>query len=129
MKTVHLVLFMGQSNMAGRGEAEEAPGVSEEAGYEYRAVSDTECLYQIEEPFGAAENDKTGVYEPGMKTGSMVSAFVNAYYEAVKIPVVGVSCSKGGSSIAEWMQEVLIIRMLLEEQRDAVSGWSRMAIG
>ena len=42
MKTVHLVLFMGQSNMAGRGEAEEAPGVSEEAGYEYRAVSDTE---------------------------------------------------------------------------------------
>lgn len=103
MKTVQLVLFMGQSNMAGRGNAEEAPSVNKEAGYEYRAVSDGECLHRIEEPFGAAENDKTGVYEPGMKTGSMVSAFVNAYYEAVKVPVVGVSCSKGGSSITEWM--------------------------
>ena len=43
------------------------------------------------------------VYEPGMKTGSMVSAFVNAYVEETKVPVVGVSCSKGGSAIAEWL--------------------------
>lgn len=103
MKTVQLVLFMGQSNMAGRGNAKEAPIVSRNAGYEYRAVSDIECLHQIIEPFGLKENDETGVYEPDMKTGSMVSAFVNAYYDVVKVPVVGVSCSKGGSSIAEWM--------------------------
>ena len=108
MNTVYdLFIFAGQSNMAGRGITSErfpqtAPVVSKEAGAEFRAVSDPHRLYPIEEPFGAAENNPLGINEPGMKTGSLVSSFVNAYYEKTKVPVLGISASKGGSSILEW---------------------------
>ena len=100
-----LILFMGQSNMAGRGRAEEAPAVPEGTGYEFRAVTAPDRLFPLTEPFGRDENDPEGVYEPGMKTGSLVSAFVNAYVAETHVPVVGISCAKGGSAIAEaWCQ-------------------------
>lgn len=73
MKMVDLMLFMGQSNMAGRGDASLAPVVEEGTGYEYCAVSGPETLKPVKEPFGVFENNPDGVYEPGMKTGSMVS--------------------------------------------------------
>lgn len=100
-----LFLFAGQSNMAGRGVTsprwpETAPALTSGAGLEYRAVSDPGNLYPIAEPFGAAENDPDGIFEPGMKTGSLVTAFVNAYYAGAGVPVIGVSASKGGSAIA-----------------------------
>lgn len=98
-----LIIFMGQSNMAGRGDAKEAPSVPAKAGYEFRAVSAPDRLFPLTEPFGEAENNPAGVYEPGMKTGSMVSSFVNAYFKETGRPVVAVSCSKGGSSIAQWL--------------------------
>lgn len=107
---VHLIMFMGQSNMAGRGTAKEAPAVQYGTGYEFRAITAPDCLYPLTEPFGKAENDIAGVYEPGMKTGSMVSAFVNAYVEETKASVIGVSCSKGGSAIAEWLPETSYYR-------------------
>ncbi len=102
-KEILLMMFMGQSNMAGRGNAEEAPPLIKGAGYEYRAVTAPDCLSELKEPFGENENNEKGVTEPGMKTGSLVSAFVNACYTEAGIPIVGVSCAKGGSSIAEWM--------------------------
>lgn len=80
-KEVDLIVFMGQSNMAGRGTAEDAPKVPEGTAYEFRAVTDPTRLYPLTEPFGKDENDPKGVFEPGMKTGSMVSAFVNAYFK------------------------------------------------
>lgn len=103
-----LFLFAGQSNMAGRGITcsrfpETAPVVSPEAGAEFRAISDPTTLYPIAEPFGALENNPQGIYEPGMKTGSLVSSFVNTYYSKTGIPVLGISASKGGSSILEWL--------------------------
>ncbi|MBM0065916.1 sialate O-acetylesterase [Alkalicoccobacillus gibsonii] len=98
---VDLVLFMGQSNIAGRGNAEEAPGVAEGHGYEFRAVTDPTKLYPLIEPFGVAENKEDGITET-IKTGSLVSAFVNEYYLITQIPIVAVSASKGGSSIDEW---------------------------
>ncbi len=102
-KEVLLMMFMGQSNMAGRGNAQEAPALIPGAGYEYRAVSAPECLSPLQEPFGVNENNESGVTEPGMKTGSMVTSFANACYLETGIPIVGVSCAKGGSSIAEWL--------------------------
>lgn len=107
MKTYDLILFAGQSNMAGRGISTEkwnepAPLLLDGAGMEYRAVSDPEHIHKIEEPFGVNENNSNGIYEPGMKTGSMVTAFVNAYYKETKVPVLAVSASKGGSAICEW---------------------------
>lgn len=102
-----LFMFMGQSNMAGRGILsgqwpQKAPELVPGAGYEYRAVSDPQKLHVVAEPFGAAENDPEGIFEPGMKTGSMVTAFINAYYAETGIPVIGISASKGGSPIQKW---------------------------
>lgn len=100
--SVDLVMFMGQSNMAGRGVVSEAPVVPKGYGYEFRAISDPGKLYDIVEPFGINENNIYGINEPGMKTGSLVSSFIIEYYNLVSIPIVGVSASKGGSSINEW---------------------------
>lgn len=104
---VDLILFMGQSNMAGRGVTsdrwrEAAPQAAEGAGYEYRAISAPDCLSPLEEPFGRAENNPDGIDDGKMKTGSLVTSFVNAYYQRTGVPVVGVSASKGGSSILRW---------------------------
>jgi len=112
---IDLFLFMGQSNMAGRGITsekwpEKAPALTEGAGWEFRAISDPTKLYPITEPFGVDENNPEGIYdvfssEEKAKTGSMVTAFVNAYYAKTGIPIVGVSASKGGSRIAQWLPD------------------------
>ena len=107
MTTYDLFLFAGQSNMAGRGIActqfpECAPDLIPGAGAEFRAISDPTRLYPIAEPFGALENNPTGIFEPGMKTGSLVASFVNTYFQNTGVPVLGLSSSKGGSVIANW---------------------------
>ena len=90
-KTVDLFMFMGQSNMAGRGIVtekypEKAPSLTKGAGYEFRAVSDPNQLYPISEPFGHNENHNNGIDDKNLKTGSMVTAFTNAYYKNTGIP-------------------------------------------
>lgn len=110
-KLVDLVVFAGQSNMAGRGVTstefpETAPAVIPGAGYEFKSITDPTKLYPITEPFGYAENaadDTSGIYDGTNKTGDMIPAFVNAYYtNNGNVPVVGVSASEGGSSSIEW---------------------------
>ena len=121
-KTIDLILFMGQSNMAGRGVAEKAPTVPQGVAFEYKAITEPDALCPLQEPFGEKENNLKGVYEPGMKTGSMVSSFVNAYYGQTKTPVVGVSCAKGGSAIAEWMPGTAYYQDAVERY-EACSTW------
>lgn len=99
---IDLILFAGQSNMAGRGTAEEAPRCEAYMGQEFRAVSDTGRLYPIEEPFGKRENNPQGMDDGERKTGSLVSAFVREYYERTGHTVIAVSASKGGSSSKQW---------------------------
>ncbi len=123
-KDVDLFLFMGQSNMAGRGivndlHPEGAPALIAGAGYEYRAVSSPGRLYPIAEPFGRLENRAGGIDDGDMKTGSMVTAFVNAYYEAAGVPVVGVSASKGGSRIDFWQPGGSFLTDAIDRMRDA----------
>lgn len=112
---IDVVLFMGQSNMAGRGITgekwpEQAPKLTPTAAYEYKAVSNPGELYVLKEPFGVDENNPNGindVFSNGTKakTGSMVTAFCNEYYAKTMTSIVAVSASKGGSSIAEWKPE------------------------
>ncbi len=102
-----LFLFMGQSNMAGRGAVSEehregCPEILDGAGYEFRAVSAPGRLCRMCEPFGRYEDREGGIDDGGRKTGSLVTAFTNAYFERTGVPVVGVSASKGGSSISQW---------------------------
>ena len=109
-KDVDLIFFMGQSNMSGAGgDASAAPYVPEEAGMEFRAVSDPTRLYPITEPFGLNENDPTGLHEyPGAKKGSLVSAFVNEYHRRTGRRVVAVSVSMGATDMTTWKTEGVI---------------------
>lgn len=108
-KIIDLFLFMGQSNMAGRGITskdwkETVPTLIPGAGYEFRAISDPTKLYEIAEPFGRWENNPEGIDDGDMKTGSMVTSFTNEYYKNNgNIPIVGISASKGGSVIEQWI--------------------------
>ena len=102
LEHIDLVLFAGQSNMAGRGCAAEAAPCPEEAGWEYRAVSAPDALYPIGEPFGRQENVPGALDDGEKKTGSMVSAFAAAYYRLSGRRLVCVSASKGGTSSQEW---------------------------
>ncbi len=97
---VDLVLFIGQSNMAGRGTARSATKVPEGHAYEFRAISDPTKLYPLEEPFGVNENNPASGVNENKKTGSMVSAFCESYYAATGRAIVAVSCSKGGEKIS-----------------------------
>lgn len=102
---VDLIMFMGQSNMSGTGDSDKAPVVIEGAGYEFRAISDPTKLYPIEEPFGENENNEEGVNDEDLKTGSLVSSFVNSYYSGSGVPVVAVSASAGGSTLHSWRED------------------------
>ena len=115
IQIVDLFMFMGQSNMAGRGVPCEKwpqgiPNLTLGAGWEFRAISDPTKLYPISEPFGVDENNSKGindVFSSGKKakTGSMVTAFANAYYAKTGVPIVGLSASKGGSRIGQWLPD------------------------
>ena len=99
-----LILFAGQSNMAGRGSAGKEMSCEACMGQEFRAVSDPARLYPIEEPFGIRENNRDGMDDGRKKTGSMVCAFVRRYYELTGHVVIAVSASKGGSPSAKWIE-------------------------
>ena len=101
-KKVDLVMFMGQSNMSGRGVASESVVVTEGHGYEFRAISDPTQLYPVVEPFGLNENNPTSGVSEKSKTGSLVSAFIEGHYKYRQVPIVGVSCSVGGTSTSFW---------------------------
>lgn len=103
-----LVLFMGQSNMAGRGATDAlhpqpAPALCPGAGYEYRAVSAPGRLFPLQEPFGATEDRPGGIDDQQRKTGSLATSFANTWFTLTGVPVVGVSAAKGGSRIEEWL--------------------------
>lgn len=102
---VDLVMFMGQSNMSGTGDSDEAPEVISGAGFEFKAVTDPTKLYHLKEPFGEFENRKDGIDDGDLKTGSLVSSFVNSYYSVTKVPIVAVSASAGGSTLHSWNKE------------------------
>ena len=106
---VDLMIFAGQSNMAGNGDADQAPEVPEGHGYEFRAVTDPTTLYPVEDPFGIEENREDGIYDiwsdsgTRRKLGDLVPAFMNAYYDSTGVPVVGASASEGATTIDQWM--------------------------
>lgn len=109
-RAMDAILFMGQGNMSGaNGDASKAPNLIEGAGYEYRAITDPDTLYVLEEPFGETENREGALDDREIleRRGSLVTAFVNAYYEQTRTPVVAVSASRGSSSLNGWLHKGL----------------------
>ncbi|WP_082811936.1 sialate O-acetylesterase [Clostridium sp. Marseille-P299] len=104
-KEVDLVIFMGQSNASGVGTASLAPSVKSYMGSEFRAISDPTTLYDIQEPFGRDENKEFAINDRKLKSGSLVSAFVNSYYTQTGHKLICVSASQGATSITSWQPE------------------------
>ena len=108
-EVVDLFLFCGQSNMAGKGNAKDAPYVAN--GYEFRPMTKPSGLYHIFEPFGINQINPDGINDSWpatgelRKMGGMVSAFANSYYDNTGISIVGVSCSEGATTISQWMPD------------------------
>ena len=109
LKPADVFIFMGQSNMAGRGNAPESITVTDGAAYEYRSVTgndDDGWFYKLEEPFGQNENNEKlsdGETGDGKKTGGPVASFAEAYYRETGVTVVGISASVGNTSIYSWV--------------------------
>ena len=105
-KTVDLAIFMGQSNMAGRGEYADATECPIGAGYEFRSVSNADMLFCVSEPFGKSENNDSindnGSNGVDRRSGDMVSSLMNSYYAQTGVPIVGVQASRGGTNIGYW---------------------------
>lgn len=105
-KTVDLAIFMGQSNMAGRGEYDEAIKCLPGHGFEYHPVTEPGVLTTISEPFGKYENNDAVNDNSGSgidrRSGDMVSSFMESYYKASGTPIVGVQCSRGGTESKWW---------------------------
>ena len=107
---VDLIFFMGQSNMAGYGgDAALAPKVEADAGEEYRVVSAPDRLYEISEPFGKREANPSGLKDDMSKwKGSLVSSFINSYYDATHHKVIAVSISCGGMAMDLWLGDHIL---------------------
>lgn len=126
LKEADLILFMGQSNMSGAGgDAKEAPELTRGAGYEYRAITQPEELCVLTEPFGKKEHKEGYLDDRGMieRRGTLVTAFVNAYYKQTKERVVAVSASRGATpvhSFNKYLVEDVIER--LEGAKETMTG-------
>ena len=104
-KTIDVIVFAGQSNMMGHGNAKGAPSVKKKSAYAYLPVSSPGKVSGFSEPFGSQENDKyinNMMGDENLATGSMVSAFVKAYYKETKTPVLAVPCAMQGTGSYSW---------------------------
>ena len=100
---VDLVLFMGQSNMAGRGNAANSVECPPEAGWEYQGDIDPERIVPISATFGFRERGKDAPFHDYKRKGTMVPSLAKHLYEKTKVPVFGVAASKGGSPSKAWL--------------------------
>jgi len=121
IKVVDLVIFAGQSNMSGGGgNAKAAPAVAAGTGYEFRYGSCPAGLYPVTEPFGIGSVGKIAD-PPGLRGGSLVSSFMNSYYSASHVPVMGFSASRGGTSIGFWQNSD--VQSELSNKYDQIKSW------
>lgn len=106
IKIVDLAIFMGQSNMAGRGSYKNATEVPVGHGYEFRSVTQPDMLFNITGPFGKLENNNAVNDNSGSgsdrRSGDMVSSIMESYYNETGVPIVGVQCSRGGTNTGYW---------------------------
>ena len=121
VKQVDLVIFSGQSNMAGGGgDALQAPAVPKDHGYEFRCGKVATGMYEIVEPFGIYQDGYLSDPD-GIRKGSLVSDFANAYYKNTGVPILALSATRSGSSINYWLSSA--VKAELMEKYDLVNSW------
>ncbi len=109
--TVDLIVFAGQSNMAGAGgDYSQAPIPKIGTAYEYSCIKgDPRKILAVREPFGNGTNKAyllNGHYVSG--NGTLTSAFCIEYYKKTKVPVVAVAASWGGTSTQSWLKNGML---------------------
>lgn len=114
-KVVDLVLFSGQSNMAGRGDYADSIVCPPGQGYEYHSVTEPKLLSSVSEPFGKYENNSVmndaGSNGIDRRSGDMVAALMKSYYENGGVPIVGVQASRGGQETKYFKQSSIMTEM------------------
>lgn len=116
--TVDLVIFAGQSNMSGvGGDVTQAPAVPHGCGYEFRNGQDPKGMYEVVEPFGSRENGY--ISDSATRNGTLVSAFMNTYYNATGVPVLGVSASRGATDMTSFWMTPNVKAELMKKYQDA----------
>ena len=109
-KTVDLVLFSGQSNMAGRGDYDQATVCPPNEGFEYHSVTEPYVLSSVQEPLGKYENNTmhdAGSNGIDRRNGDMVSALMKAYYDKTGVPIVAVQASRGGTDTGYFTGDIM----------------------
>ena len=101
--TVDVIVFAGQSNMTGNGNAALAPDLRDGAGYAYNPVTGKKTLEPLKEPFGRGQDDSY-FQNADYANGSMVTAFVNSYYSQTKTPVIAVPAASVGTGSVSWAE-------------------------
>ncbi|MBR6316639.1 MAG: hypothetical protein IKR58_06520 [Lachnospiraceae bacterium] len=109
--TVDLIVFAGQSNMAGAGgNYSQAPTPASGTAYEYSCIAgDQRKILPVREPFGNGTNKAyllNGHYVSG--NGTLTSAFCIEYYKKTKVPIVAVAASWGGTSTQSWLKNGML---------------------
>lgn len=99
--TVDILIFAGQSNMTGNGKASEAPKLKSGAGYAFNYMTNRKSFETLKEPFGYGQDDSYFMNGEYVR-GSLVTAFVNAYYTQTKTPVIAVPASRVGTGSVFW---------------------------
>lgn len=104
-KTIDLVLFQGQSNMAGMATIPEEPDLVCEYGWQFHhanyknGVTDS-ILIPIADGFGSGDcyydTDYSADVNGGVHNAGLQLSFACRYFELNKVPIVGVSCSYPG---------------------------------
>lgn len=98
---VDLIIFAGQSNMTGAGGDTPNVSLTDGAGYECKTITSPLELTPIVEPFGKKQ-DNSVMNDAPYRYGTLVTAFVNSYYEQTGVPVVGVSATAVGTNSSRW---------------------------
>lgn len=98
---VDLIIFAGQSNMTGAGGEVQGEPLLDGAGYECKIITNPSELRPIVEPFGK-DQDNEIMNDAPYRYGSLVTAFVNSYYQQTGVPVVGVSATAVGTNSDLW---------------------------
>lgn len=101
--TVDVIVFCGQSNMTGVGDASAAPALTQGAGYAFNYITDRQNFSVIEEPFGYGQDDSYFLNGDYCR-GSMITAFANAYYKQTNTPIIAVPASCVGSGSVSWAE-------------------------
>ena len=124
-KGVDLIVFSGQSNMMGHGNAAEAPKLTKGAAYEYKVVTAKNKISTLTEPFGYRQ-DSGHLVNGAYATGSMVTAFCNAYYKQTRVPVVAVNATVIGSGSVGW--STVLYKDVIKRVKQSYKAMQKMKI-